>query len=315
MLENLVFSAGKVAPYFLLILLGGFLRAKAIVPEAFFRQSSRFVFQVALPVNLFCTVSQPESRSGVTSRFLLFTAVACVVLFALVWGGTELLFRDKTIVGTLVQGAIKGNIVLLGVPLAGAVAGPSAELTAAFTIMVASPLCNMLSVVALTLRSKRPETVRPLKLAKEVLTTPLILAVLIALPFFLLRIPIPYFADATLNLVGQVATPLGLIAVGGMFRLKESTARLRPALYATAIKNFVLPLLALPAAVLMGFGGEELLVLFVLFAAPCAISSHPMAVSLNGDGPLASNILILTTLISAFVLAGGIYLLRAMGLI
>lgn len=315
MLENLIFSVSRVAPFFLLIVLGGYFRMRKIVPETFFQLANNFVYKIALPLNLFLTIATPAESVTISARFLWFIALGTLGMYLLIWGVTELLFRDKTIVGTLVQGGFRGNFALLGLPLVTAVAGASAGQLAAFAIIAVIPLYNFLSVVALMVRGNAPGRPQPLKILREVATNPLIVATLLAMPLFLLRIRLPYFAEQTLGYITQTATPLGLLSIGGLFRLADATARLRPALYASLFKNLIQPALLVPLGMLVGLQGEELLVLFVLTAAPGAVSAYPMACALGGDGPLASNTLILTTFFSAFVFAAGIYLMRAFGLI
>jgi predicted permease len=81
------------------------------------------------------------------------------------------------------------------------------------------------------------------------------------------------------------------------------------------IKVVLLPLVAVSLSVALGYRGPELLVLLVMTASPAAVSSYAMAMEMGGDGPTASNILIITTFSSAFMLALGIYLLKTFALI
>lgn len=311
-IENLLFSLNRVMPFFLLIVLGYFLVTRGGVKRGFFAGANSFVYDVALPVSLFCSVAG-SGGEGVDLRLAGYCALVTIISFAAIWLVTELVFKDKAVVGTLVQGAFRGNFALLGMPVVEAVGGPEAGRKAAVCILGVVPLYNILSVVALKARGR--EVGRPdiRGIVKGVVTNRLILGILLGLPFAVLSIKLPFMVQQTLNYIGSTATPLGLLSIGGLFNLADATARLRPALYSTAIKNLLLPLVMLPLSYALGFRGDELLILLILFAAPAAVSSFPMASALGGDAPLASNILIVTTALSAFGYAGGIYLLRSLG--
>lgn len=316
MLENILFSLDRVMPYFLLIALGIGLRVCKAVPRSFFEGANRFTFRVALPLQLFCTIADMELRGGSTGYFMLFVLLATVISFIVIWALTEIIYRNKKhMIGTLVQGAFRGNFVLLGVPLAGSVLGQGAMQVAAVASAVVVPAYNALSVVALSVRGKSEKKPSVLDVLSDIIKNPLIIGIALAVPFILTGLRLPAMLDTTARFVGQTATPLGLLSVGGMLNLADATARLRPAIYACVIKNLLLPVCVMSTGLFAGYRGAELLVLLVLSASPVAISSYAMAVEMGGDGPLASNILILTTFVSGFVLAAGIYLLKTFALI
>ena len=64
----------------------------------------------------------------------------------------------------------------------------------------------------------------------------------------------------------------------------------------------------LTLAVLCGFRMEKLGVLLIVFAAPCAVSSYPMAQAMGGDGELAAGQVVLTTIFSMATLFIFIYI-------
>jgi predicted permease len=314
MLANIVFSINCVLPFFLLIMLGSLLAGFKLVPRSFFKIGNTFVFRISLPVQLFLTVAETASTDGATS-FLLYALAITAGSFCVIWVVTELVWKEKALVGTLVQGAFRGNFVLLGIPLARAVLGEEAERVAAFATIGVVIGYNALSVFVLLARGSSGKRQGPLEILGNAAQNPLIVGAVLGLPLMLTDIGLPYIISETLHYVAQIATPLGLLSIGGSLNLADATARLKPALYSSAIKVALLPLLAVSLSVLLGYRGPELLVLFVLTASPAAVSSYAMAVEMGGDGPTASNILIITTFSSAFMLALGIYLLKTFALI
>jgi predicted permease len=299
-------------PFFFLILLGyAFTRGK-FLPDAFLQSLNKFVYKLALPLNLFYTTATMERGMRGNGRFLLFAFLLTLGSFVVVWLATELLYRDKKLVGTLVQGGFRGNFALLGVPLAAAVVGEAAAAPAAMAIAVIIPCYNILSVLVLVSRGggEKPD-IR--KVLRGVVTNNLIIATLLGILISALGIPLPRMILQTTEHLAATATPLGLLSIGGLFNLKAATARLKPALYASLIKLMVQPLLLVFVCYLLGFRGEELFLFFVMFGAPVAVSSYAMASEMGGDGALASNIMIITTFFSAATLSLGIYVMRTLG--
>jgi predicted permease len=205
--------------------------------------------------------------------------------------------------------------VLLGIPLARAVIGESAVSVAAFTTVGVVLTYNVLSVVVLLARGKDSSKLKISSILRGAVKNPLIIGAVLGAPFMLFRITLPNVILQPLDLLSQIGMPLGLLSVGGILKLSDATARLKPALYSSAIKVLILPLLAVTLTALLGYREAELLIILIITAAPAAVSSYAMASSLGGDGPAASNILIITTFFSVLSLSFGIYLLNTFGLI
>jgi predicted permease len=60
---------------------------------------------------------------------------------------------------------------------------------------------------------------------------------------------------------------------------------------------------------------ESIVVLFVLYASPVAVSSYIMASNMGGDSKLAANIILVTTTLSVVSLVFGIFMLISYGVI
>ena len=65
----------------------------------------------------------------------------------------------------------------------------------------------------------------------------------------------------------------------------------------------------------LGFTGTSLGCVFIVFGGPAAVSSYIMAKQMKSDHELASQILLISTLMSLFTMFAGIFILRTTGLI
>jgi predicted permease len=64
----------------------------------------------------------------------------------------------------------------------------------------------------------------------------------------------------------------------------------------TMLKMIIIPVIVLGAAVMIGYRGDELVTLLVLFGGPAAISSYTMAAQMGLDGDLASQCVVISTI-------------------
>lgn len=311
MSANLQFSLSRVSPAFIMIGLGFFLRRLGVIDKEFVTKANRFVFLVALPVSLFSSIARTDVSRLINLKVVLFAVAATAMSFGLVFLAGDRFLSKKELVGTFVQGAARSNIALIGTPLVMSFAGRDAMARMAVLIAFTVPLYNMLSVIVVSFRNY--ETIKPdfRGILKKIITNPLIIGILCGIPFYAFQISFPYFIDTTLTYFENMTTPLALLIIGGSFQTKGFIGRLKPVLWASLIKTALLPFFFLPVAFMLGIRGTDLLTLYILFGSPAAVSSYANAVNLKGDGPLASGIIVVSTVLSVFTLTLGfsLYLL------
>ena len=92
--------------------------------------------------------------------------------------------------------------------------------------------------------------------------------------------------------------PDSLLVLGASLQWQGVRDNRTELVWTVLLKQVIIPLVMLGLAVLLGFRNEALGVMLILFGAPCAISSYPMAEAMGGDGPLAASQVVLTTLCS-----------------
>ena len=182
-------------------------------------------------------------------------------------------------------------------------------------IAVNIPIYNVLSVIFLELYAGGEINVR--KMAKDIVTNPLIDATLVGLLAKAVNLPVyalPPIGSALKSLAG-VATPLCLFILGASFTPANMHGYARSLWITVAFKLLVIPGLALAAAAALGIRGVGLAVVMISFGAPTAVNSYTMARELGGDSELAAGIVVVDTALSCLTLFGWIVLLRSLGLI
>ena len=131
----------------------------------------------------------------------------------------------------------------------------------------------------------------------------------------MLRLPLPPILEKTVTNLGDLAAPLGLMAMGATFRLDKAVGQAKPAIAASFIKLVGFCVLFLPLAVRLGFREEELVAILIMLGSATTVSCYVMAKSMGHEGVLTSSAVMLTTLFSAFTITGWLFLLKSFGLV
>lgn len=314
MLDSFIFSLETTFPVFALIILGMFLRRIGILTEEYASVTDKYVFKVALPVLLFKDISGMDIRSDLDLHFVLLCAAVTVVMFLGSWLFAALWMKDKGSVGAFVQGCARGSSAILGVALVENIYGSSG--LAPMMIVAAVPLFNILSVIILTFSADAGEKkIDVSALVKNIVTNPIILGIVLGVPFSFFGISLPDAASNAVNSVAATATPMALLAIGASFDFGTAKKKFRPAVAASFVKLFLLPAVFLPVAVLLGFRDSALVAFFVMVGASTTVTAYIMCKNMGGDHILTSNIIMLSTLVSSVSITLWVFLLRLPGLI
>lgn len=314
MFDNIVFTANIVAPVFLIIAVGYFARKRKIINEVFVDVTSRFVFQVSLPVFIFIKISQLDLSQVFEFKQIIFIYIGTIVTYLIIWAATLKFINDPKDKSAYVQGAFRGNYAIVGLALISNLFGRDALGKATMILAFLLPLYNILAVIVLTV-PKQAGKIEFKKAFIEVILNPLILAVIFALPFSFFKIKIPDMFLTTGGFLSELALPLALIGIGGSLNIENLKRASTLAFSSSIIKIVILPLVLTFTAIFLGYRNDDLGIMFILFACPTAIASFVMADVMGANSKLAGNIIMITTLGSVFTISAGIILLKSFGLI
>jgi predicted permease len=313
--QNLIVVAGLVAPVFLIVALGYFLKKLGMINDDFVKKSSLIVFSVSLPALIFNEISKTDFSQIFNLTLIGYAYAGTLITFLFAWIISIPFVKTATDKTVFIQGSFRGNFAIIGLALISNVYGidnlGKASLLLAFTI----PIYNTLAVIALTVPLKEERKMNVNRTLIEIIRNPLVLAVLISIPFSYFKIELPFIIDRTITYLAALSLPLALLGIGGFMNFSEVKKGLRFSLYSTALKLVVFPLIMTYGAFLFGFRGYDLGILFILFACPTAISSFIMAEAMGSNSKLAANILLMTTLVSLLTITLGLFILKEYSLI
>lgn len=313
-MDSFIFSLNATMPVFLVIVLGYILKQIGLFTDEFCRVGNKYVFLVALPVLLFRDIAQTNLYEDFKLSFVLYCAGVTTLVFLGVWFLAAHILKDKSLVGAFAQASVRSSAAILGIAFVENMYGNAG--LAPLMIVSAVPLFNIYSVIILTFSANSGQhgTGAIRKACINVLKNPIIIGIVLGLPFSLLRIEIPTIPLKMIESVGATATPLALLVVGAGFEGTKALAKIKPTLWATAIKLLFLPAVFLPLAITLGLQDAELVAALIMLGSPTTVSCYVMATNMGNDGELSTSIIVLTTLLSSVTLTGWIFLLRSMGL-
>lgn len=314
MLDNFIFSLNSTLPVFLVIVVGKLLNKWGLFSKDFASMTDKFVFKAALPVLLFKDISSMDFRQDFDIKFVIFCALVSLVMFLAVWGFSAIFLKDKSMVGAFSQGSARGSAAILGIALATNIYGSSGY--APLMVLAAVPVFNVMSVIILEFsRNNGKGRVNVGGILKGIVTNPIILGILAGLPFSVFDITLPAFVSGTVDSISKTATPMALLSIGAAFSFSDAKKKLTPALVASFIKLFALPLVFLPFAIALGFRESALVSIFIMLGSPTTVTSYVMAKNMDNDGVLASNIVMIATLVSALSITLWVFIFKSLSLI
>lgn len=313
-MSNLIYSINATLPIFLLIILGKVLKTTKIISDEFTKTADRYVFRIALPALLFSDLTENNVGSAFDGKYVLFCFSVTIFSIAVLWGLTEKFMKNEEQKGAFIQGSYRSSAAILGLAFINNMYDSVGM--APLMIIGCVPLYNIFAVIILTLKGdnggKKPNMKETFI---NVMKNPILLSILIALPFALLNLHFPSFVNKAIGSVANTATPLALISIGASFEGKKALKKMKPTLLASFIKLILLAGLFLPLAVFFGYRNQELMALLVMLGSPTTVSSYIMAKNTGNDGILTSSIIVLTTLLSSLTLTLWIFILKSFGVL
>ncbi len=315
-MNNLLFSVNVTFPIFLVMVIGWVLRQKGMLNENFVNVSNKFNFKITLPTMLFNDLCCIDLKSDFDLKFVLFCAISSTICFWTIWVAVKIFVKDKSIRGAFVQASFRSSAAVMGLAFIVNMYGDTGM--GPMMIIGAVPLYNIFSVIVLSFEAngdEKRDTAKIKETCINIIKNPIIISIFAGVLVAYLGIDFPVIIDKTLGSIGQLATPLALIALGAGFEGRKALAKIKPTLWVSFIKLVVQPLVFLPIASWMGFTGEKMVAIVIMLASPTTPSCYIMAKNMKNDGVLTASAIVMTTLLASITLTGWIFILKYLNLI
>ncbi|MBP3590946.1 MAG: AEC family transporter [Clostridia bacterium] len=323
-MQDFLFALNAIAPIVLFVLLGYILKRIGLLPKPVASQLNKIVFRVFLPIMLALNVYKIELGTTIDFSYILWGIGFLLVLFLVMLWPICRLVPERSQRGVVLQAIFRSNYALIGIPLATALFGEEGAILSTIMSAFMIPVFNILAVFCLTLFSDKKASYKSILLG--ILKNPLILGIACGCLLLLCRMLFSHLGIGlrlthitpiykVLNDLSGVATPIALLCLGANFEFSAIPALKRQITIGVLLRCVIVPILGIGGALLLGcFESGHFAVFIALFATPLAVSTVPMAQEMDGDHALAGQILVFTTIISAFTIFLCTYALRLLGI-
>ena len=314
MLNSFMVAFNPVAP--LLILLGvGFLAVRLkLADRPLMERINTLNFKLFFPFLMFNNVYNAKPENMPSVKLMVTGAVSVILLVILLLLVVPKIVKENPRRGVVIQGIFRSNFIIYGLPLTTSVFGTEKSSVCGMMILIMVSLFNILGVIVLELfREGGKVRIKPLLLG--IVKNPLLQGCVAGLLFYLFRIQLPKFIASPVSNLANLATTLALVVLGANLRFDELKQHAKTVSIVLAIRLVLLPLVMVPFGWLIGLRGGELFLILMIFGTPVATSSYPMAENMGGDGPLAGQLVFVSTVASLLTLFAFIFAMSSLGLL
>lgn len=313
MLDSFLIALWVVVPMALLMAVGSLVRKVGFTDRPSMKQFDRLTFRLFMPVMLFKNIYDTNVSDSMNIRLIGFAVAGMLLVFLLAFFAPPRLVKDHNQAASIGQAVIRSNYILFGTAVAQSIFGAEGLGTVSLLGAVAVPATNALAVVIL--EKNRSGRAKPGQIAVAILKNPMVIAALLALGLKFINFRFPDLIYSVVADIAGVTTTVSFISLGVSLDLGEARRNLYPLGVGLVLRMLVVPAVLLPLSIAFGFRGQELCALMILFAAPTAVASYPMAVAMGADGPLAGQLVCTTTVTAVFTIFCFTMLFRGMGLL
>lgn len=310
MFENFMIAIEAVAPMFMTMLIGVFLKWRKMLTPAEVKKVNKFTFNVFYPFMTFSNIYGAELGEAVDVTLLTYTVIMVLAVFFLTTAVVVKVEPSNRSRGAMIQAIYRSNFVIMGLPIAANICGGNIAVTAlAVTIVV--PMYNVLAVTILEIfRGGRPD---PLHIIKGIAKNPLIIGALLGLLTIPFGIVLPGPVEQVVRSMNNVASPLALLILGMSLDLGNFGEKRNLAICVLG-RLVVVPAIVLTGGAMLGIRGVAFVTLIAIFASPTAVASFTMAEQMDSDGPLAANAVVVSSALASITMFGWIFLFKCLGM-
>jgi malonate transporter and related proteins len=263
----------SLTPVFLLIALGYLAGRRDWIRDAAVKDLSNLVFLLLIPALLFRTMSAVHVETLDLRPLAAYFPAALLLLFgSIAWRG----FNRASVVMAL--GGVFSNMVMIGITLVELAYGKEAVVTLLTLVSVHALILLTLGSIVLELVVAReareggeraPHVLETAWSAfKGALIHPIPLPILCGLLFAQTGWSLPTVVDKPLQLLGSAFGPIALVLVGVTLARTPLGGHFKSALWITASKNLLLPLMVGLSAWAWGITGLPMTAMVVAAALP-----------------------------------------------
>lgn len=295
-MESFLIAAKIVVPMAIMIGIGVLLRVSKVTDRPTMKNVDQIIYYLLMPVLMFYNIYETDFFAISGWGYIIYGLIALTVLMLICIFCVPLVETDSRIAAALGQAILRPNFILFGTAVATSLYGSGNIGIVMLMGAVAVPAFNAMS--AIVLEAGRQGKTSPGKLLAAIVRNPMVIGAFAGIAVNLLGIRLPDMIVGVLKDLADITTPLSFLSMGVSLSIVAVAARKKPLIIGVVCRMLVVPLVFVTGGILLGYRGQELCSVLILFAAPTAVASYPMAVAMGADGDTAGAMVAFTTLLS-----------------
>lgn len=293
-MESLLMATKVVVPMAIMVGIGIMLRIIKVTDVATMKKVDNIIFKVTMPTLMFYNIYKTDFSLLNNIGYILYGVAGLMIIFLAAMFLVPKFVNPRPTAASYGQAILRSNYLIFGAAVAESIYGVGNIGLISLLGAVAVPLFNAQSAVIL--EAGRHGTADVKKLLLAIVKNPTVVATAIGLVVNFSGMELPELIIDVVADISGLTTPLSFLSIGVSLSL-GAVSKKGYLTSAIVLRLVVIPMIFLVGAILLGFRGQELCALMLLFAAPTAVSSYPMAVAMDADGDFAGQIVAFTTLI------------------
>lgn len=278
----------SILPVFVMIIAGFSLRKSGIIPAEHWRGVELVCYYILFPALLIIVLADSTLSFGETAPFAATVFLLAILMSLGAWLARKPLNRLIGMQGPAFTSFFQTSTRwhgFIALAVVGKLFGDEglAYLAIAFAAIV--PFLNVINIVVLvTYAAHKPA---PLGLIiRTLVRNPLMWGIAIGLIIRFSGFTLPDVAKSTLQLAGDGALGVSLLALGAGLSWKAARSAGKEVLLASTMKLIITPVLGISLALLFGVSGMALVIVAISSAVPTAVNGYVLARTMGGDAEL-----------------------------
>lgn len=292
-MESLIMATQVVVPMAIMVLIGILVRITNISDRATMKRIDNLIFKLTMPMVSFYNLYRTDFSQLNNLGYILYgVAVLMLLFFTAMWVIPKFVHPRPT-ASSYGQAIFRSNYLIFGNAVAEGIYGAGNIGLVSLLGAVVVPLFNVQA--SILLEAGRNSSASPKKLAAAIVRNPTVIATVLGLAVNFSGIQLPALALDVVQDIAGLTTPLSFLSIGVSLNMIAVSGKKGYLASAISLRLLIIPAVFVAGAVALGIRGQELCALMILFAAPTAVSSYPMAVAMGADGDFAGQMVALST--------------------
>jgi malonate transporter len=298
---------------FLVIATGWITRLTGLIQDQHWGGVEKVTYFIFFPALIIDTLARADLAAvpvlGVGGALIgAILTIACAMLLAQPWLARRISLDGPSFT-SLFQGSTRWN-TFVGLATATSLFGARGATLMAVAIAAMVPLLNTLATYVLIRYAGGPRQ-SPLQVAWTFATNPFIWSCAVGLALNLSGLTLPTPLAGFVDVLGRAALAAGLLIVGAGLDASRLARPRAVHLVSLAAKLFVLPLIAVALARLLGVAGDDLAVTVIAASVPTASGAYVFAKQMGGNAHLMAEIITFQTVAAFATMPLMLFLLAA----